>query len=98
MALYKTILIALFAATPALPQAHSYTKSEVEDGMRLYRTTCISCHGSEGASISGIDLGRGKFRHASSDEEIAKVIMSGVPGTGMPASPFSRPRAFEIVA
>ena len=98
MRLYRTILIALWAPVAAWGQAHSYTKSEVEDGMRLYRTTCISCHGSEGASISGIDLGHGKFRHVSSDESIVNVILNGVPGTGMPSSNYSRPRAFEIVA
>jgi putative heme-binding domain-containing protein len=98
MALCRAIFITLAAATTASAQAHSYTKSEIEDGMRLYRTTCISCHGSEGASISGIDLGHGKFRHVSSDEEIADVIVNGVPGTGMPAATISRPRSFAIVA
>jgi mono/diheme cytochrome c family protein len=48
--------------------------------------------------VSGIDLGHGKFRHVSTDEEIVSVIVSGVPGTGMPASKISRPRAFTIVA
>ena len=98
MALYKTILITLAAATVASAQAHSFTKRDVEDGMRLYRTTCISCHGSEGASISGIDLGHGRFRRVSSDEEIANVIVNGIPGTGMPAAKISRPRSFTIVA
>jgi len=98
MALLKAILITIAVVPSASAQAHSYSKAEIEDGMHLYRTSCIGCHGSEGASISGIDLGHGKFRHVSTDEEIVSVIVSGVPGTGMPASKISRPRAFTIVA
>jgi putative heme-binding domain-containing protein len=79
-------------------QAHSYTQAEVEEGKRRYRTSCIGCHGSEGASVSGIDLGRGRFRRVTSDEDLVKVILEGVPGTGMPATPLSPSRAWAVVA
>jgi putative heme-binding domain-containing protein len=98
MALCRTIFIILGAATVASAQTHSYTPSDIEEGIRLYRTACIGCHGSEGASVSGIDLGRGKFHHVSSDQEIVKVIMNGVPGTGMPATNVSPARALAVVA
>jgi putative heme-binding domain-containing protein len=88
----------LGAATVASAQAHSYTPGDIEEGIRLYRTSCIGCHGSEGASVSGIDLGRGKFRRVSSDEEIVNVILNGVPGTGMPATAVTPPRAYTVVA
>ena len=35
--------------------------------------------------MPGIDLKLGRFRRSSSDEDLARVITSGVPGTGMPA-------------
>lgn len=98
MPLSGTLIATLAGASVAFAQAHSYSKSEVEDGMRLYRTMCISCHGSEGASISGIDLGHGKFHRVASDEDIADVIVNGISGTGMPAANISRPRSFAIVA
>src|SRR5262249_47271742 len=62
------------------------------------RTSCIGCHGSDGASVSGIDLGRGKFHRVSSDEDIVKVIINGIPGTGMPATSVSETRAYNVVA
>jgi putative heme-binding domain-containing protein len=98
MALRRTIFILLSAATLASAQAHNYTQGDIEEGIRLYRTSCIGCHGSEGASVSGIDLGRGKFRRVSSDEEIVHVILNGVPGTGMPAIAVAPPRAYTVVA
>ena len=79
-------------------QAHSYTQGDIEEGIRRYRTNCIGCHGSEGSSVSGIDLGRGKLKRVSSDEELVNVIVNGVPGTGMPPTPITPPRAFTIVA
>jgi cytochrome c oxidase cbb3-type subunit 3 len=84
--------------TAAYGQAHSYTQAEVEEGKRRYRTSCIGCHGSEGASVSGIDLGRGRFRRVTSDEELVKVILEGVPGTAMPATPLSPSRAWAVAA
>ena len=47
--------------------------------------------------MSGIDLGRAKFRRVSSDEEIVGVIINGVPGTGMPPNGLSYARASAIV-
>lgn len=96
--LCRTTFIMLGAATLASAQAHSYTPVDIEEGIRLYRTSCIGCHGTDGASVSGIDLGRGKFRRVSSDEEIVNVILNGVPGTGMPATPVSPFRAYAAVA
>src|SRR5581483_7858820 len=59
---------------------------------------CVGCHGMDGTSVSGIDLGHGRFRHVSSDEDLVKVIMNGVPGTGMPATSMSAARAYTVVA
>jgi putative heme-binding domain-containing protein len=35
--------------------------------------------------VPGIDLRLGRFRRSGSDEDLARIISSGVPGTGMPA-------------
>ena len=32
--------------------------------------------------VAGIDLGHGKFRRASTDDDIINTILNGVPGTG----------------
>ena len=92
-----TVLVLTFAAGIAQAQ-HGYTPSEIEEGGRQYRLNCITCHGPDGNLVTGIDLGRGKFRRAVTDEDIIQTILNGVPGTGMPAFEMILPRAQVIVA
>ena len=61
-----------------------YSRADVEAGQRLYGPQCQVCHGANGDGVPGIDLKLGRFRRASSDDDLARVITSGVPGTGMP--------------
>jgi putative heme-binding domain-containing protein len=62
-----------------------YSRADVEAGQRLYGPQCQVCHGAQGDGVPGVDLKLGRFRRASSDDDIARIVMSGVPGTGMPA-------------
>ena len=87
----------LFAG--ALFAQHTYTAADIENGGRLYRANCTVCHGPDGDFVPGVDLGRNKFRRASSDEEIEKIILVGIPGTGMPShSTLQEVQAENIVA
>lgn len=68
-----------------LDQDHGqYSRADVEAGQRLYGPQCQVCHGATGDGVPGIDLRLGRFRRAASDEDLARVIVTGVPGTGMP--------------
>jgi putative heme-binding domain-containing protein len=96
MKVVKFCLPALAAG--ALLAQHGYTPADVESGGRLYRANCASCHGPNGDSQPGVDLGHGHFRRANSDEEIAAIIQKGIPGTAMPAGNFSESAALTIVA
>jgi putative heme-binding domain-containing protein len=86
-------LAATFAVTghfeihgQVLDQDHGqYSRADVEAGQRLYGPQCQVCHGATGDGVPGIDLKLGRFRRSSSDQDLARVIASGVPGTGMPA-------------
>jgi len=91
------LLLTMWAAA-LLGQQQNYMPGDIEEGGRLYRINCIGCHGPEGNLVSGIDLGRNRFRRVSSDDEIADVIMNGVPGTGMPPNAIVRLRAYNVVA
>jgi putative heme-binding domain-containing protein len=72
-------------AAQVLDQDHGqYSREDVEAGQRLYGPQCQVCHGANGDTVPGIDLKLGRFRRSSSDEDLARVITSGVPGTGMP--------------
>src|SRR5262249_32953960 len=65
-------------------QQHGTDPTQIDDGARLYAANCISCHGPNGDLISGVALMQGKFRRASSDDELYIVIRDGIPGTAMP--------------
>lgn len=89
--------LALIAAVPLTAQ-HSYSPADIENGIRLYRTHCISCHGSDGDAIPGIDLQRGQFRRGSADEDLTRLITKGVPGTAMPPTELAPPQLFSLIA
>jgi len=83
----------------ALPaQAQHETASDIQDGERVFRQSCANCHGPDGNEISGIDLGRGIFKTAKTDEDLVRVIQKGVPGTPMPATNMSDEQAKRVVA
>jgi putative heme-binding domain-containing protein len=88
----------LIPATTLVAQQHTYTPGDIEEGGRLFRLNCIGCHGPEGNLVTGIDLGRNRFRRVSTDEEIVNVIQNGVPDTGMPPNPMLTLRAYNVVA
>jgi len=62
-----------------------YSQAEIAAGYRVYSSQCVQCHGGNGDGISGVDLRRGVFRRATSDEDLGRVITGGIPGgAGMP--------------
>jgi len=87
---------ALLAGGPLLAQ-HS-TAQDIEDGGRVFRNTCANCHGPDGNEVAGIDLGRGVFRRAKTDQDLIQIIRTGVAGTAMPASDMSVAQAEQVVA
>jgi putative heme-binding domain-containing protein len=78
------VLLASAALRAQADHGAQYSQAEIATGYRLYSATCVQCHGGNGDGISGVDLRRGVFRRAASDEDLARVITTGVPGTGMP--------------
>jgi putative heme-binding domain-containing protein len=78
--------------------AQHETAADLLDGERAYRNTCANCHGPDGDLITGIDLGRGQFRRPMSDDDLVRVIRSGIPNTAMPGSPMTAEQASKIVA
>lgn len=89
--------LAALAANHALAQ-HA-TAFDVRNGARVYEAACANCHGPDGDLIAGMDFGRGVYRQALSDEQIAEIIVNGIAATPMPANPgMSRAQALEVVA
>jgi putative heme-binding domain-containing protein len=88
------------AAVPLLAQEHAgqYTQADIDRGSRLYGANCAFCHGVNGDAVSNVDLRTGKFRKATSDEELGRVIAAGIPGTAMPPHKFESAELTGIVA
>jgi putative heme-binding domain-containing protein len=91
------LVLAPGLGSPALAQ-HA-TAFDIENGARAYQGTCAACHGPDGNLIAGIDFGRGAFRRTYTDDELARIIMGGIPNTPMAPSPAMSPeQALQIVA
>jgi putative heme-binding domain-containing protein len=88
----------LALAAGALLAQRSYTPGDVQDGQKLFLTNCSACHGPEGDAVPGVDLGHGKFRRASTDDDLMKIIQKGIQGTAMPPSNFTNFQVSTIVA
>jgi len=85
----STVLVLVSAGASATQeQAVQFSQADVENGFRLYRANCTTCHGDNGDGIPGIDLRRGQFRRASSDVDLTRIIANGIPGTSMPPHRF----------
>jgi len=85
-------------ARPSLRAQETAASVDAQDGQRLYLASCTNCHGPDGTSVPGVDLGHGQFRRATTDDEIAEIIRRGIPGTAMPPGNYSTTQAVRIVA
>ena len=77
---------ALLSAVPTA-QDHSgqYPAADIAAGSRLYAANCAGCHGATGVGVGGIDLRRGRLPRAATDDALAALLATGIPGTGMPS-------------
>ena len=99
MRVYLGLLISAGALTVVLgAQQRVYLPGEIEGGGRLYTSNCTGCHGPEGDGVSTVNFSRGQFRRSSSDDDLVRVIVRGIPGTAMPPGNFSEGQAGTIVA
>jgi putative heme-binding domain-containing protein len=88
--------VVLSAGAPRAQQ-HSYTQAQIDGGRALYEGNCGRCHNDDGAGVPGVELFK-QFKRGNSDEDIAKVIQAGIPGTSMPPHQFSTEQAMNVVA
>src|SRR5580704_5711846 len=63
----------------------------IDIGHKLFQKTCSACHGTEAKGGRGPDLTSGRWKWGSSDAAIRQNILTGIPGTQMPA--FAVPEA-----
>ncbi len=92
-----SVLCAL-AASSLKAQQHGTDPVQLDAGARTYSATCSICHGPDGDQVSGVELKRGQFRHASNDDELAKLIQTGIPGTAMPPNNIGSQNLVALIA
>ena len=104
----RPILVGLSVCTALLligwtGQAHAqdhteYDPADIEYGLSVYRSQCVTCHGDSGDGIAGVNLRSGQFRRAGSDRELRGVISNGIPDTGMLAFDLDTAEMTGIIA
>jgi putative heme-binding domain-containing protein len=92
-----TGLLCIFSGPAAIAQ-HA-TASDVFSGEQTFQSYCANCHGAVGNQIANVDLGHGVFRKPYADGDLVDILLRGIPGTPMPATPnLTREQAIQIVA
>jgi putative heme-binding domain-containing protein len=81
---------------PVQEHPGQYSPADIGSGARLYGDQCASCHGAAGDAVGGVDLRRGRFRTATSDDDLRRLVRNGV--STMPAFNFSDAELTAIVA
>jgi len=91
--------VALAVGAVAAPSAAQHPSAfDDEDGASVYAAACAECHGDNGNLIAGIDLGRGQFRRPLTDNELASIIIDGIPNTTMLPSDLEEEEIEQVVA
>ena len=63
--------------------AGEYVPADIAYGARLYDAQCTTCHGANGDGVGGVDLRSGRFRNGTTDQDLTRIVTTGIPGTGM---------------
>ena len=84
----------LFAQTPA----GQHAQADIQYGSRIFAAQCAVCHGATGDLVADVDLRSGRFKRASSDNELRTLITTGIAGTAMPAFKLDASELTMIVA
>jgi len=86
-------LVCCTAASTLLAQ-HAF---DAEEGAGIYAEACAECHGENGDLIDGVDLARNQFSRPYTDNELAALIMIGIPNTAMGPADLDEDEIEELV-
>lgn len=86
------LLVPALCSAQAVMNPFAGNPQAVEDGRKLFGLSCAPCHGRDGTGAQGQaegmrppDLTRGAFKYGKRDEDLFRVISTGVRGTEMPS-------------
>jgi putative heme-binding domain-containing protein len=93
-----TLSIAPAWAQQQILHAGEYASADIQYGSTIYVSQCNNCHGPNGDQVSGVDLRSGKFRNASSDFDLQRIVANGIPGTSMPGRQLDTAQMTGLIA
>ena len=85
------------AQTQAPLHEAQYPDADIAYGATLYASKCVTCHGTQGDAIGGVNLRSGTFRNAVIDRDLERFIRAGSPA-GMPGFALDNADMAGIVA
>jgi cytochrome c oxidase cbb3-type subunit III len=77
------VLVTAQAEAQAPLHDSQYADADIAYGAALYASRCVTCHGTQGDAIGGVNLRSGTFRNAVIDRDLERFIRAGSPA-GMP--------------
>jgi cytochrome c oxidase cbb3-type subunit III len=95
-----TLVVALSGSSAFAQDLHpgDYPRADIEYGSRIYAAQCSTCHLPTGDGIAGVNLRSGRFRNVSRDQDLARIITSGIPQTAMPPFKFDAAEVAGVIA
>jgi cytochrome c oxidase cbb3-type subunit III len=99
-ALFVAVLLAASSVSAGAQDVHpeDYPRADIEYGSRIYSAQCSTCHLPTGDGIAGVNLRSGKFRNVSRDQDLARIITTGIPQTAMPPFKFDAAEVSGVIA
>jgi len=85
-------------AQQQVQHAGEYSPADIQAGAAVYASQCTNCHGPNGDQVSQVDLRSGRFRNASSDDDLRRIVTNGIPGTSMPGRRLDPPQMVSLIA
>ncbi len=98
------LIVVLPVATHATQQSQTaqhageYSQTDIQAGSVVYALQCSQCHGPTGDQVGGTDLRSGRFRNATSDDDLRRIITNGIAGTSMPGRKLDQAQLGAVVA
>jgi putative heme-binding domain-containing protein len=79
------LCVSAFGGFELAAQDHlgQYAQSDIVKGSQVYAEHCATCHGPNGNNIGTVNLSQGRFRLATSDDDLKRLIGAGIPAAGM---------------
>jgi len=94
----STIGLAVVRSQGQAPLHESqYSDADIAYGATLYTSKCVTCHGTQGDAIGGVNLRSGTFRNAVIDRDLERFIRAGSPA-GMPPFTLDNAEMAGIIA